>query len=338
MPYEIDFIGVNEKTRKADAIAFRWKAEAGGYKIGIYDGGLQIYGEEMKSILEEYYFSSIDSIKTIDFVIVSHSDQDHTSGLKTILENFEVKDLYMNRPWVHVKDLIDNKNHGNITENSLERRLKEKYKYIAELEDIATERDIPVHDVFQGDIIENKLTVLSPTKDQYIELLVESSKTPLKKDDAETSNSVYHKTVSEFCESIKHLIETWFDEKLKEDVETSEENEMSIILLGEMEEESFLLTGDAGIKGLNTAITYAKTIEKPLIDVVDFIQIPHHGGRYNVSSSILNGLIGYPVAKNMIVNKIAYVSAAKDSDHPMQMVVNAFIRRIQNIWTDNLPP
>lgn len=46
---------------------------------------------------------------------------------------------------------------------------------------------------------------------------------------------------------MKNLIESWQDEKLREDVETTSENEMSVVVLGKMDEENFLLTGDAGI-------------------------------------------------------------------------------------------
>ena len=179
MAYEIDFIGIGEETKDADAIAMRWKTATGGYKIGVYDGGIQAYGVELQNILNSYYFGIDEYPKVIDFVVVSHSDQDHTTGLKTILENYAVKALYMNRPWLYVKELIENKNHGNMTENSLERRLKEQYKYIAELEEIAEVKGIPIYEAFQGQVIEEKLTVLSPTKEQYLNLVIESDKTLL---------------------------------------------------------------------------------------------------------------------------------------------------------------
>lgn len=108
MPYEIEFIGVGNKSKSnADAICFRWK-EDNDYHIGVYDGGFSEYGLAMVEHLNRYYFGDKKDRKEkiIDFVIVSHSDQDHTAGLEEILKNFNVKKLYMNRPWRYVDDVF----------------------------------------------------------------------------------------------------------------------------------------------------------------------------------------------------------------------------------------
>ncbi len=332
MAYEIDFIGINEESKDSDAIAFRWKDSNGNYKIGVYDGGIQAYGEKLQEHLNQYYFDKNETDKVIDFVICSHSDLDHASGLKIILENFKVNNLYMNRPWLYVDDVFDKVSDGRITKDSLKRRLKEKYKYVSELEDIANEKGIKIIETFQGEIIEDKLTVLSPTKELYLDLLIESDKTPL----VVTENSSLVKSVfKKIYNYVKNLLESWTNEKLREDVETSPENEMSIVILGNMEEENFLLTGDAGIRGLDLAITYSKKIEMPIIDNVKFFQIPHHGGRHNISPSILNRMIGEIVKEGTTIGKIAVASVGKNSDHPLQMVVNAFIRRGVIVYRNN---
>lgn len=118
----------------------------------------------------------------------------------------------------------------------------------------------------------------------------------------------------------------WGEDLLCEDVKTSEENEMSIVLFGDMEEESFLLTGDAGIQALGAAIEYAKGTVGSLQNV-KFYQIPHHGGRHNVSPSILNELVGPIVKKGTTPNKIAVVSVSAGSDHPRKVVSNAYTQR-----------
>lgn len=46
----------------------------------------------------------------------------------------------MNRPWKYVDDLFDKINDGRITKESLARRLREKYKTIADIEDMAKEK------------------------------------------------------------------------------------------------------------------------------------------------------------------------------------------------------
>lgn len=325
MSYEIDFIGVkNDKAKQdADAIAFRW-LENYIYKIVVYDGGLQAHGEELEKILKKYYLSNGDN--TIDAVIVSHSDQDHTSGLATILENFDVKALYMNRPWIYAEELFNKYevDDGRMTANSLAEKLKNDYKYIKNLEDIANDKGIPIYEVFQGKIIENRLTVLSPSKEFYLTLIAESEKTPITEN--RTSN-LFETFAQKVFNYVKKALEKWNIETLKEDVSTSAENEMSTILLGKMENQSFLLVGDAGIRALNEAMDYADSICYPLIDNVSILQIPHHGGRHNVSPSVLNRLIGNILQEDEFIDKTAFVSAAENSDHPLQMVVNAYIRR-----------
>ena len=44
MGFEIDFIGIPEETKDADAIALRWEDQGKTTTIGIYDGGNQKYG------------------------------------------------------------------------------------------------------------------------------------------------------------------------------------------------------------------------------------------------------------------------------------------------------
>ena len=166
---------------------------------------------------------------------------------------------------------------------------------------------------------------MSPSKDFYLELMIESNKTPLEK--SNVSESAVRKIVNGLVQYVKNLIESWQDEKLREDVETTSENEMSVVVLGKMDEENFLLTGDAGIRALDSAIVYAEEKDEAIKDTVNFLQIPHHGGRRNVSPSILDRLIGEIVDEDKTIGKTAYVSVAKDSDHPLQMVVNALTRR-----------
>lgn len=323
MAYEIDFIGVGDECKKdADAIVLRWKDVLGNYKIAVYDGGLQAHGEKMEQHLNRYYFAENDE-KVIDYVICSHSDSDHTSGLKNILEKFEVRALYMNRPWLYVDDIWDKVRDGRITKNSLIERLKDKYPYINSLEEIAQNKEIPIYEAFQGTVIDDKLTILSPNKEFYLELLVESTKTPLINDSANIMLLKFFESVAQY---VKNLIETWSSEKLRENVSTSAENEMSVVIYGEIND-NFLLTGDAGIRALDKSITYSENIGKVLKDNVGFIQVPHHGGRHNISPSILNRLIGDVVEEGETTGKTAFVSVANSSDHPLQMVVNAFTRR-----------
>lgn len=119
MAYEIDFIGVNSEksTKDADAICMRWRSGVSfdgtaTYKIGVVDGGFEAHGDALVAHMNQYYFNDELNIKEHhrkigDFIVITHPDQDHTIGIKKVLENFSVKKIYMNRPWKYVDDLFD---------------------------------------------------------------------------------------------------------------------------------------------------------------------------------------------------------------------------------------
>jgi hypothetical protein len=317
MKYEIDFIGTKENKGNADAICFRYKKN-GKFINVVYDGGSKGLVSELTEHLKKYYFENKSNPKIIDYLICSHPDQDHASGIIEIINNFQIGKIIMNIPWNYINDIWEYIDDRRITEDSLIKRLKKNYPYVNEIETLANQKNIEILEGFENTIINENLKILSPSKDFFLELLIESNKTPLEKS----------KPQSSFLESVINKIkETWDKDSLKEDIKTSVENEMSIILLGDMEEEhKFLLTGDAGIRGLNKAIEKANKIFIPL-KKVNFYQIPHHGSRHNLSPSIMNKIVGKIKKKSTESNKVAYVSVAYNSNYPKTAVVNAFIRR-----------
>jgi hypothetical protein len=256
-------------------------------------------------------------------------DQDHASGLSVILENFTVKCLYMNRPWLYVNEIFECVNDGRITKQSLEQRLREAYPYVDILEKLADENGVPIEAAFQGGKITDNLYIFSPSKAFFLEKLVASQKTPL------TEDSIGIEAMFSYIKkSIQVAFESWTQELLREDVKTSAENEMSVVLLGDMEQECFLLTGDVGIEGLKKTIAYANSLHQDIKEVA-FYQIPHHGGRHNVNPSVLNSLLGRKLSEGTEPTKTAFVSVAKNSNHPKKMVVNAFIRRGVKVFKTN---
>ena len=51
--------------------------------------------------------------------------------------------------------------------------------------------------------------------------------------------------------------------------------------------------------------------------------------------SILNRMVGEIVKEETTIEKTALVSVGKNSDHPLQMVVNAFVRRGVKVYKNN---
>ena len=101
--FEIDFLSV-ESDKSGDAIILRYEKDGIEY-IHVVDGGFQSTGESVISNLKTYYNDPV----FIDNVVVTHSDGDHSGGLRALLEceEFTVGALWMLRPWLYADELID---------------------------------------------------------------------------------------------------------------------------------------------------------------------------------------------------------------------------------------
>ncbi|NLD46583.1 MAG: MBL fold metallo-hydrolase [Clostridiaceae bacterium] len=319
MPYEIDFLPVGTG-KSGDAIAARWGTE-GNYKVIVIDGGTKESGQALVEHIKKYY-----KTEHVNYVVNTHPDNDHASGLTEILNCLTVDELWIHKPWEYSAEILEAVKDGRITENSLAAKLQESFKMAYSLTQLAEEKNITIKEPFQGEKI-GVFTVLSPSKYDYLELITKSNKTPEIKESLLEKAGFYAKKV------IQWIASQWDKDNLSEDVSTSEINETSVVLYGDIDDKRILLTGDSGIISLNSAADYAEAIDVDLKECC-FIQIPHHGSRNNVSPSVLNRVIGDIVPKDSDMTKTAFVSAAKDdSDHPRHAVTNAFKRRGAQVAT-----
>ena len=312
--FEIDFLDVEAK-KSGDAITLRYSVN--GYtQIHVVDGGFQQTGDKVVEHIKNYY----DDPEKIDAVIVSHSDRDHAGGLCKVLENFEVSELWMLRPWIYADELIDRfARFTNV--NNLASRLKEVYPNIEELEEIAEEKGIPIYEPFQGEEI-GHFTVLAPTKARYLDLVVESEKTP---EAAKASDQ----TILNRGLNLVKKVAAWGVELFSSE-ETSPENEMSVVQYANLCDNKILLTADAGRAALSEAADYAPSVGLTLPGI-DYFQVPHHGSRRNVSTEILDHWLGAKLPERPSDGSetfTAIISASKeDEDHPRKAVVRACIHR-----------
>lgn len=325
MAYEIDFIGLKGSADDADAIAMRWKkANDDGYIVGVIDGGFTSHGEALVEHLNNYYFKDTDR-KIIDFVICTHADQDHASGLIEIINNFEVNALYMNIPWNYIDELLKHKKYWNTSENSLRKKLKTTYSFVDALEQAAREKGVEVYEAFAGTKIEDKLTVLSPEKAFFIESIINDKNVALLE---------MAKRASEEISEPEMIAAEWDKDDLYIGKGTTPVNEASIVIFGDVGE-GILLTGDAGVNGLNKANKYANTKGINLADSVKVYKIPHHGSRRNLDTETMNNIVGPMVKKGGKTGKYAFVMCGETSDHPKKVIVNAFIRRGVDVFVAN---
>lgn len=326
MGYEIDFIPVGEGERNGDAIAMRI-TENGKTEVYVIDGGTRASGEALVQHIKEYYGTD-----RVDYLISTHPDMDHISGLKVVLEELEVGELWMHKPWEddHTRQIIKDILDGRVTQHSLSERIKESVRLATEVEKIAKEKKVKVYEPFQGAQIGSYFHVLSPSKPWYREQLKNFDKMPPMKSTPIPECQAFASSTDDTA------YEDWYKETLKEDGETSARNESSVVLLGILPGDyGVLLTGDAGRRALTKAYEYTLTEAYKYalsrdynLQQCQFIQMPHHGSRRNVSPDLLNKLLGPILEEGSSTGKISFVNTSKGApDHPKKSVVNAFIRR-----------
>ena len=311
---ELDFIEAGDND-SGDAIAIR-RRYGGTDWVYVVDGGYAGDGQKLVTHVRNHYGQSY----RINHLVLTHPDADHASGLETVLKQISVDCLWMNRPWRHVDDLMPMFRRYQ-DRSRLITRLKSAFPKVAELESIALNGGIEIRDAFQGDTI-GEFTVLAPHRTSYLQLVVESDKTPV----PGTRLMAKHSDAVSPAE--------WGEENLKGEAEgTSAENETSIVQFANLCGKKILLTGDAGVRSLTEAhqavLLMGESISPP-----DWFQVPHHGSRRNLSSGVLDKWLG-PRLPAPLENKAkqAIISANQnDNDHPKKAVVRALIHRGRRVF------
>lgn len=315
--FEIDFLGV-ETSKSGDAITMRYSVnnETG---VHVVDGGYLDTGDQIVEHLKKYYGTT-----TIDHVVLTHPDRDHANGLRKVLEQCTVRNLWINRPWIYADQLIDRfENYESV--DALRRKLRSIYDATAMLEDIANEKGIPIHAPMQGQKI-GPFLVMAPTLNRYLDLIVDSERTP-----EAIEESAFDSALGGVARAVKaataYLKAIWGNEFFPPGP-TSRENEMSVVQTAVLNGHRVLLTGDAGREALQEVIDYAPSIAFALPGI-RYFQVPHHGGRHNVSTEILDQLLGPRLdAQPAEHTWNALCSSAKaDEDHPRKSVIRAVMHR-----------
>ena len=317
--FEIDFLAVEAK-KSGDAIPIRYSLN-GKTRIHVTDGGFQDTGDTVIEHIKKYYGAP----SYIDAVVVTHPDGDHAGGLRKLFDEYEIGELWMLRPWLYADELIDRFSRFTSADNLI-KRLKDIYPNLAALEELAEECGVPIREPFQGALI-GQFRVLAPTKSRYLDLIVESEKTP---ESTKAEQLSFARAAGRVVEKVIAFIRAaWGQETFPAD-DTSAENNMSVIQYANLCGKRILLTGDAGRAALEEAADYAPYVGLTLPGI-DRIQVPHHGSRHNVSTEILDRWLGPRLrsqSEGDASSFSAIVSSAKvDEDHPRKSVIRAFIHR-----------
>jgi beta-lactamase superfamily II metal-dependent hydrolase len=319
--YEIDFLEVHT-AKSGDAIALRYERN-GEQLIHVVDAGYASTAEKLIQHIENYFGGS-DVI--IDHLVVTHPDWDHAGGVPEIIEKMNVACVWMLRPWKYASQLIHRfPTYSSVT--ALENKLRAAYPYIADVEKAADKKHIPIFEPFQGKTI-GAFAVLAPSQARYFDLIVASDKTP----DGEKSLGEMLGAAADAAgqivkKAVNFIKSVWGAETFSTE-ETSVENEMSVIQYALLSGHKIVLTGDAGRAGLKEAADYAPTAGLFLPGLTRF-QVPHHGGRRNVSTELLDRWLGAPLDKPAETPLFTAVisAASEDEDHPRKSVVRAIHHR-----------
>lgn len=320
MAYEIDYLPVGEGERGGDAIALRFGNLAGlreEQTVIVIDGGTKDSGTALVEHIKLYYGGT----DFVDFVISTHPDADHASGLCVVLEQMRVGTLVMHKPWEHAEDIKSLFVNGRITASGLEEKLEKSLQHASDLESLAKGKNITVVEPFQGvSGMNGMIHVLGPSMEYYQSLLPHFRGTPQPKDALGILGAI-RKAAEDIVNSIRDSLDI---DLLNDDEDTtSAENNTSTVILFNLDGHKMLFTGDAGKTALHNASNYAETSGIALTDL-HFLDVPHHGSKRNLSSSLLK----------RIKAQVAYVSAPKESTkHPAKKVTNALKKIGASVYT-----
>ncbi|MBA4105112.1 MAG: competence protein ComEC [Pirellula sp.] len=320
--FEIDFLDV-ETDVSGDAITVRYEIN-GETAIHVVDAGYQVTGESVVDHLNTYYGNDCH----VNRVIVSHSDGDHSGGIPIVLQQCDIGELWMLRPWIYAAEIKHRFKDCQSTEQ-LERAIREAYPRLAEIEEVAHSKNIPIYEPFQGTKI-GAFTVMAPSRDRYLTLVVESDKTPEHIADTASALAAAYHMLARAAVKIASLVKAaWGEETFSSD-DISAENEMSVIQYGELCGKKILLTADGGRGALDEAANFAPYVNLQLPGI-DRFQVPHHGSRRNLSTDLLDRWLGQRLSQQLPKGQELFTaiisSAKKDVEHPRKSVVRAMIHR-----------
>lgn len=323
MGYEVDFLGVGSESKSGDAIAIRFGNLHGRrdeQTVVVIDGGFSDTGTELVEHIRTHFGTDI-----VDLVISSHPDQDHVNGLEVLLNELEVKELWLHQPWLHNQNLADEFADGRLTDSSLGKLLKENLWRAWSLAKLANRKGIILREPFTGlNDKSGSVKVLGPSQSYYESLIPDFDGMPTRAAAAVVVNESW---LDKAVQSVKAFFATWGEDHISDDGQTSAKNNSSVITQLIVDGRRLVFTADAGIQALAHAADQIDGCQSGA--ELKLIQIPHHGSKRNIGPTVLTRLIGDPVAHGVQRGVTAIASTAKEGEpkHPRKAVLNAFNHR-----------
>ncbi len=171
MNCEIEFLPVGDTSRAGDAIVVRY-GDASSYELMIVDGGNRDSGKALVEHVRKHFDD-----KVISHVVLTHADADHASGLRVVLAELPVTNLWMHVPWdlaAASRPYFANKNW---TIDGLRVAIREEYDVLVELVQLAAGRKVALRLPVAGASV-GPFQVLAPHQDVYTVLMPQFDRTP----------------------------------------------------------------------------------------------------------------------------------------------------------------
>lgn len=326
--YEIDMLNVGA----ADAFLIHFfDDESDSEYIVLIDGGNYNDGVKIAQFIKDNYTQQY-----IDLVICTHCDKDHFGGLIYLLEqqrdngddNMNISEIWLNDPAGHIelgevkwirkqctltvkaRSVYDNKGKNLI--DVLGEALKQTpIDWWEPFSDADSYKDRP----YMSSKWDGLFEVLGPSVDYY-ESLVPDFRNDLKRVSYDTDES--KDEISEYKDGkvFNQTIEDAGDDP-------SSHNQSSVIFkFTPNNGKKYLFTGDAG----RDAMTHIMQKDVNKIQNIEWLKVPHHGSKYNMSNDIINHLRP----------NVAYISTEKYGHYMSKAVVNVLNKLGCEVYTTNI--
>jgi beta-lactamase superfamily II metal-dependent hydrolase len=266
--------------------------------VAVIDGGYQEDGSKLADIVRCYYDRYF-----IDLVVSTHPDQDHISGLRTLIDEIAVGRVWVHQPLSHPQGISVSiakafDKYLRVSQSEVVvKSLDQQSDFIDAVDALGIKREEPLAGTNYG-----PLWVLGPSRQFYEQMLGELA------DSNGLSNAAKLMQLDEYFTD--DFLEQHSQYAIDENNETTPINNTSTIIYLSDGNRVYLFTGDVGVQGLNDARRNYN------FSNVHWLDVPHHGSRRNLTNEIVTYL--NPT--------VAYVSATGNRKHPSRAVIEALKR------------
>ena len=322
MDISIDMLSLGN----ADGIIV-WLKEDDMSGVIVIDGGAPKDGQNIIDHLEKYILPYVPQ-DAPDLIISTHPDKDHVGGLIDVVEYYgnRISEVWVNNPADHCEYGLYDSLKTYLKGKSTDERYNLILKSFENLENFIKVVDsfdniIRRQALYPLSVWNSALRILGPSQEFYNSLLPGFSN--LERYITYEAESEYNNVVDNLSPLLVVLYAVRERDTpcpiVDENNNTTAENNSSVIIEINRNDNRYLLTGDAGVQALNDV--HSRTS----LNNIYWLDVPHHGSRRNLSSVLID----------IMKPKITYISAKGDRKHPRKALVNCLKKAGTRVYGTN---